>query len=142
MVTIVNVYLDNLKFCGVCINGRRYVCCGECYVVFDECDETTACLVQPIVAHCCEVMYLECFDFKGELGFLICDDSCMCVVNKQFELLEFVFKSVYVDLQYDKISLTFTAGYACLCDVCSPVVVLGMSVRLSWCPMLWIRLLR
>ena len=24
----------------------------------------------------------------------------------------------------------------CLCGVCSPVVVLGLSVRLSWCPML------
>ena len=33
----------------------------------------------------------------------------MCVVNKQFELLEFVFDSVYVELQYDEISLTFTA---------------------------------
>ena len=32
----VNVYLDHLKLCGVCINGRRYVCCGECYVVSDE----------------------------------------------------------------------------------------------------------
>ena len=31
----------------------------------------------------------------------------MCVVNKQFELLEFVFESVYVDLQYDEIFLTF-----------------------------------
>ena len=29
--------------------------------------------------------------FRGELGFLNCDDICMCVVNKQFELLEFVF---------------------------------------------------
>ena len=34
----------------------------------------------------------------------------MCVVNKQFELLEFVSESVYVDLHYDEISLTFTAG--------------------------------
>ena len=34
----------------------------------------------------------------------------MCVVNKQFELLEFAFDSVYVDLQYDEILLTFTAG--------------------------------
>ena len=34
----------------------------------------------------------------------------MCFVNKQFELLEFVFDSVYVDLQYDEISLIFTAG--------------------------------
>ena len=31
----------------------------------------------------------------------------MCVANKQFELLEFVFDSVYVDLQYEDISLTF-----------------------------------
>ena len=36
----------------------------------------------------------------------------MCVVNKQFELLGFVFEYVYVDLQYDGISLTFTAGSA------------------------------
>ena len=41
------------------------------------------------------------FGFRGELGFLNCDDVCMCVVNKQFELLEFVSESVYVDLQYD-----------------------------------------
>ena len=66
----------------------------------------------------------------------------MCVVNKQFELLEFVFESVYVDLQYDKFSLTFTAGYVCLCGICSLVIVLGLSVRLLWYPMLWVRLLR
>ena len=55
----------------------------------------------------------------------------MCVVNKQFELLEFVSESVYVDLQYVKISLTFTAGSVCLCGVSSPVVVLGLFVGLS-----------
>ena len=48
-----------------------------------------SCVVQPIGAHCCEVMYVGCFGFRGELGFLNCDDVCMCVVNKQFELLEF-----------------------------------------------------
>ena len=131
------MYLDYLKFCVVCVYGRRYVCCGECYVFSNECDEPTSCLVQPIVAHCCEVMYFWCFDFGGELGFLNCDDVCMCVMNKQFELIEFVFESVYVDLQYDEISLTFTTGSVCLCGVCSPVVVLGLSVRLSW-----VRLLR
>ena len=72
------------------------------------------------------------FGFRGELGFLNCDDIGMCVVNKSFELLEFVFDSVYVDLQYDVITLTFTAWFVCLCGVCSPVVVLGLSVRLSW----------
>ena len=43
-----------------------------------------------------KVMYLGFFCFRGELGFLNCDDICMCVVNKQFELLEFVSDSVYV----------------------------------------------
>ena len=57
-----------------------------------------------------EVMYFGCVCFWGELGFLNSYDICMCVVNKQFKHLEFVFDSVYVDLQYDEISLTFTAG--------------------------------
>ena len=38
-----------------------------------------------------------------------------CVVNKQFELLEFVSESVYVDLQYDEISLIFTNFYCWVC---------------------------
>ena len=106
MFSVVNVYLDHLKFCVVCINGRRYVCCGECYVVSNECDEPTSwtppqlhaggvgrqqptsCPVQPIVAHCCEVMYFVYFVFRGELRFLNCDDIGMCVVNKEFEFLE------------------------------------------------------
>ena len=131
MFSVVNVYLDHLKFCVVCINCRRYVCCSECDVVSNECNEPTSCLVQPIGAHCCKIMYFWCFGFRGELGFLNCDDVCMCVVNKQFELLEFVSESVYVDLQYDKISLTFTTRPVCLCGVSSPVVVLGLFVRLS-----------
>ena len=76
--------------------------------------------MQLIGAHCCEVMYFGCFGFKVELGFLNCDDVCMCVVNNPFELLEFVSESVYVDLQYDDIYLTFTAGPVCLCGVSSP----------------------
>ena len=62
----------------------------------------------------------------------------MCVVNKQFELLKFVFDSVYVDLQYDDICLTFTAGSVSLYCVCGLVVVFGLSVRLSWNP-IWMR---
>ena len=84
-------------------------------------------------------MYFGCFDFRGELGFLNYYDICMCVVKKQFELLEFFFDSVYIELQYDEISLTFTAGSVRLCGVCSPVVVIGLSVRLSWYLMLWVR---
>ena len=52
----------------------------------------------------------------------------MCVVNKQFELPDFFYNYVFVDLKYE-ISRTFTAG---LCGVCSHVVVLGLSLRLSW----------
>ena len=130
MFSVINVYLDHLKFCVVCINNRRYVSCCECDVVTNECNEPTFCLVQPIGAHCSEVMYFGCFGFRGERGFLNCD-VCMCVVNKQFELLEFVSESIYVDLQYDEIFLTFTAGPVCLCGVSSPVIVLGLFVRLS-----------
>ena len=49
--------------------------------------------MQPIGTHGGEVMYFYVF-FRDELGFLNCNDICMCVVNKQFELLEFVFDSV------------------------------------------------
>ena len=87
-------------------------------------------------------MYLWRFGFRGELGLLNCDDVCMCVVNKQSELLEFVSESVHVDLQYDEISLTLTAGPVCLCGISSPVVVPGLSVRLSQYSMLCVRLLR
>ena len=80
----------------------------ECDVVSNECNESTPCLVQPIGSHCCEAMYFGCFGFRGELGFLNCDDVCMCIVNKQF----------------DKISLTFTTASVCFCCVC------GLSVRL------------
>ena len=65
---------------------------------------------QPIGTNDGKVMFFGCVCFRGELGFLKCDDSCICVVNKQFQLLKFVFDYVYVDLQYDAISLTFTSG--------------------------------
>ena len=39
MFSVVNVYLDHLKFCVVCINSRRYVGCSECDVVSNECNE-------------------------------------------------------------------------------------------------------
>ena len=94
----------------LCVLIVKGMSCSECDVVSNECNEPTSCLVQPIGVHCCEVMYFGCFGLRVDLGFLNCDDICMCVVNKQFELLEFVSESVYVDLQYDDISLTFTAG--------------------------------
>ena len=117
MFSVVNVFHGHLKFCVVCIIGRMYVCCSECNVVSNECSE---------------VMYFGCICFRYELGFLNYDDICMWVMNEQFELLEFVFDFVYVDLQYDKI------WYVSLCCICSHVVVFGLSVRLSWFPM-WMR---
>ena len=94
MFSVVNVYVDHLKFCVVCINGRRYFHGSECNVVSTECNKPTPCLVQPIGTHGGVVMYFGCFCFRGELGFLNCEDICTCVVNKQFELLEFVLDSV------------------------------------------------
>ena len=80
--SVVNVYLDHLKFCVVCVNDRRYVCFSECDVVSNECDESTPCLVHPVGAHGDEVMYFCSVCFRGELCFLNCDIICMCVVNK------------------------------------------------------------
>ena len=37
-----------MKFCVVCIDGRRYVCCSECNIVSNEGNEHTSCLVQAI----------------------------------------------------------------------------------------------
>ena len=66
------VYLDHLKFCVVCINGRRYVCCSECNVVSNKCG--------PPALYDLSVVKLCTFGvcFRGELGFLNCDDMCMC----------------------------------------------------------------
>ena len=61
MFSVVNVYLDHLRLCVVCIICQRYVCCSECNVVSNECNEPTSCLMQPIGAHCCEVMYFWVF---------------------------------------------------------------------------------
>ena len=132
MFSVVSVFLHYLKFCGVCINERSYVWCSECNVVSNECNDPTPYPVHPIGTHGGEVMYYGCFCFRVDLVFLNCDDIRMCVVNKQFELLEFVFDTVSADLQYDEIYLTFTAESACLCGVCSYVVIIGLSVRLSW----------
>ena len=69
-------------------------------------------------------MYFGSFLFRGEPGFLNCDDISMCVVYKQFELLKFVFNSVYVDLEYNKISLILLLSM-CACVVC---VVMWLSL--------------
>ena len=82
--------------------------------------------MRPAGAHRGEVMYFWSVCLRGELGFLNCDDICTCVVNNQFELLEFVFNFVYLGLKYNEISLTFTTGSVSLCGVCNNVFVVGM----------------
>ena len=91
------------------------------------------CNLQPIGAHCCKVMYMGWFGFRVEHGLLNCDHVCKCVLNMQFELLEFVFDSVYVDLQHDDIFLTFTAGSVSLCCVCGYVVMWSCGRLWSVC---------
>ena len=97
-------------------------------------------LCNPSVCMVLKICSLGVFCFMGELCFLNCDDICMCVVNKQVRLLEFVFDSIYVELHYDEISLTFTAGSVCLCGLCSHVVVICLSVRLPSYP-IWMHVL-
>ena len=36
MFGVVNVYLDHLKLCVVCINSSKYVYCSDCDVVSNE----------------------------------------------------------------------------------------------------------
>ena len=81
-----------------CAVSRRYIDVCNCdvfsviNVYFDHLKLCVVCIYNG------EVMYFGRFCFMGELCFLNFDDICMWVVNKQFELLEFVFDSVYVDL--------------------------------------------
>ena len=88
--------------------------------------------MQPIVAHCCEVIFFGCFDFRDELGFLHCDDICMCAMNKQFELLEFVLSPFMLTFSMMRFLSLLLLG---LC-ACVMFVGLCLSVRLSWYPML------
>ena len=63
MFSVVVMYIDHLKLCGVCNNGRRYVCYSECNVISNECNEPTPCHVLPFGTHSDEVMYFGCFCF-------------------------------------------------------------------------------
>ena len=129
MFSVVNVNLDHWKFClcVLIVEGMSVVINVMLPIMSVMNPPPGLCnlSVRTVVKICI-------LGFRSELDFLNCDDICVCVVNKQFELLEFVFDSVYVDLQYDEISLTFIAVSVCLCGVSSPVVVLGLSVRLLW----------
>ena len=70
----------NIVYTALSLSTNRehnYICCSvlcilmversEFYVVSDECDERTPCLVRAIGAHGGEVMYLGSVYFRGEL---------------------------------------------------------------------------
>ena len=67
MFSVVNVYIDHLKLCVVCVNGRWYGCCSECNIVSNECNEPASCPVLHIGTHGGEVMYFWCVCCRGEL---------------------------------------------------------------------------
>ena len=49
--SVVDVYIDHLKFCVVCIYGQIYVCCGECNVVSNESSSSSSSYHQTIFFH-------------------------------------------------------------------------------------------
>ena len=102
-----------------------FVLCVACLTVFVNCLVKQFAMCLGVVA----ILLLNVMDVFSVCGGALLDRPC--IVNKQFERLECVSESVYIDLQYDEISLTFTAGFVCLCGVSSPVVVLGLFVWLS-----------
>ena len=114
MFSVDDVYLDHLSsvLCVLMVEGMSVV-------VIVMLSLMSVMSPPPAVCHLSARTVVKlCVCFRDELGFLNCYDICRCVVNKQFELLEFVFDSVYVDLQYDEIFLTFSAGSVSLCCVC------------------------
>ena len=72
-------------------------CVSLSIVMFDLCVACLPVFVKCLVNNPQYVMYFGCFSFRGELGFQNSNVIYMCVVNKQFELLEFVhaFQSLY-----------------------------------------------
>ena len=55
--------------CVLIVEGMSVVV-NVMLIVSNACNEPTSCLVLPIGAHCCEVMYFGCLGFRGECGFL------------------------------------------------------------------------
>ena len=100
----VKIYLDQLKFCVLMVEAM-YVGVNFMLSLMSVMSPPLSCTI--LLVHI--VVKLWEFCFRGELGCLNCNDICMCVVNKKF-----VFNSVYVDLKYNEISLTFIAGFVCV----------------------------
>ena len=98
MFGVVNMYLDHLKSCVV--EGISVVV-----------------NVQPNSAHGGKSMYFWSFCLRGELGFLNCNNICMCVVKKQFELHEFVLILFLLTCSIMRLILLLLLGL-CACVWC------------------------
>ena len=79
LFSAVNVYL---VLCELMIEGMSVVI--NVMLSLMRFNKLITCSVQHIDTHGGEVMKLCCVCFRGELGFLNCDDICMGVINKQF----------------------------------------------------------
>ena len=93
--------------------------------------------MQPICTHGDVVIYFWCVCLRGELGFLNYDDICICLVHKQFELLEFVLIRVMLTCSMMRF-LSFQLLGMCPCGVCvvmwsSLVCLLGCCSTLCGC---------
>ena len=64
--SVVNVYIDHLKFCVVCINRLRYVCCSKCNGVSKECNDHLSCATYRCAPWLGYVLWIFCF--RGELS--------------------------------------------------------------------------
>ena len=72
----INLHIQNIAvLCVLIVEGMSVVV--NVMLSLMNVMSPTSCIVQPIGAHCCEVMYFGCVGFRGELGILNCDDVCM-----------------------------------------------------------------
>ena len=70
----INLLFKKKKKCRtVCINGQRYVCCIECNVVSNECNESTPVLCNLSARTVVKLCNLGVFCSRIELGFLNCE---------------------------------------------------------------------
>ena len=74
MFSVVYVYIDQLKFCVVCIDGRRYVCCSECNVVLMSVMSPPHALCSLSVRTVVKLCTLSVLALGEALVFLNCDD--------------------------------------------------------------------
>ena len=95
--------------------------------------------MQPIGTHSSEVMYFGCVCFRSELGFLNCDDICMCVVNSSLGSSSLFLIPFMLTCSMMMFLSLFQLGLG-HCGVSVVMWSLRLSLRLSWYAMwmLWL----